>query len=84
MYNDKWEKVIVVDEFIKVKGGKLIFYNVMIMRYGLVILEFVDKGKEKMKIVFFLKWIVLEFLVELKVVLNMNKVKDWNEFEIVF
>lgn len=81
LYNDKWEKATVVDESIKVKGGKTIPYNVTVTRHGPVISEFADKGKEKTKTVFALKWTALEPSAELKAVLNMNKAKDWNEFE---
>ena len=74
-------KATVVDESIKVKGGKTIPYNVTVTRHGPVISEFADKGKEKTKTVFALKWTALEPSAELKAVLNMNKAKDWNEFE---
>ena len=33
LYNDKWEKATVVDESIKVKGGKTIPYNVTVTRH---------------------------------------------------
>ena len=49
LYNDKWEKATVVDESIKVKGGKTIPYNVTITRHGPVISEFADKGRRKRK-----------------------------------
>ncbi|CKH36331.1 Penicillin amidase [Streptococcus pneumoniae] len=70
-----------MDESIKVKGGKTIPYNVTVTRHGPVISEFADKGKKKTKTVFALKWTALEPSAELKAVLNMNKAKDWNEFE---
>lgn len=49
LYNDKWEKATVVDESIKVKGGKTIPYNVTITRHAPVISEFADKGRRKRK-----------------------------------
>ncbi|KFN01268.1 penicillin acylase family protein [Bacillus clarus] len=81
LYNDKWEKATVVDESIKVKGGKTVPYRVMITRHGPVISEFADKSKDKEKTVFALKWTALEPSAELKAVLNMNKAKNWSEFE---
>ncbi len=68
LYNDKWEKATVVDESIKVKGGKTIPYNVTVTVHGPVISEFTDKGKAKNenKNSICFKWTALEPSAELK------------------
>lgn len=78
-YKDKWEKAKIVDEPIKVKDGKTIDYQVTITRHGPVVSEFAGKsGKDK---VLALRWTALDPSAELEAVLNMNKAKDWDEFE---
>lgn len=79
LYNDKWEKATIVNEPIKVKGGKTIPYEVTVTRHGPVISEFAYKNKDEA--VFALKWTALEPSGELKAVLNMNKATNWAEFE---
>ncbi|HYK73191.1 MAG TPA: penicillin acylase family protein [Pseudoneobacillus sp.] len=79
LFMDKWEKAKIVKEPIKVKGEKTIDYEVMITRHGPVISDFAgEAGKNE---VLALQWTALEPSPELEAVLNMNKAKNWDEFE---
>lgn len=50
LYNDKWEKATVVDESIKVKGGKTIPYNVTVTSKTVQSFQSLRiKGKRKRK-----------------------------------
>ncbi|MGE7660531.1 penicillin acylase family protein [Peribacillus sp. NPDC097197] len=78
-YKEKWEKAKIIDEPIKVKDGKTIDYQVTITRHGPVVSEFA--GKSGKNTVLALRWTALDPSAELEAVLNMNKAKNWNEFE---
>lgn len=79
MYNGRWEEATVVKEPIKVKGEKAIDYEVVITRHGPVISEFAEEtGKGT---VLALRWTALDPSAELEAILNMNKAKNWEEFE---
>ncbi|WP_026694716.1 penicillin acylase family protein [Peribacillus kribbensis] len=79
LHNGKWEKAEVVKEPIKVKDSKTIPYQVSITRHGPIISEFAgDSGKN---VRLSLRWTALDPSGELEAVLNMNKAKNWNEFE---
>ena len=79
LYKKKWEKAEIVDEPIKVKDAKTLDYKVTITRHGPVISEFAGQtGKDK---VLALRWTALDPSAELEAVLNMNKAKNWEEFE---
>jgi len=79
LYNEQWENPTVISEPIKVKGGKIIDYEVTITRHGPVISEFAaETGKEH---VLSLQWTALEPSSELEAVLEFNKAGNWGEFE---
>lgn len=79
LYNKKWEKAQVIHEPIKVKKQKTIDYKITVTRHGPIISEFAaDSGKDT---VLSLQWTALQPSNELEAVLNMNKAKNWNEFE---
>ncbi|MDZ5474516.1 penicillin acylase family protein [Bacillus sp. 31A1R] len=79
LYNDEWEKAQIVKEPIKVKDKPTIDYEVTITRHGPVVSEFAaDSGKDT---VLSLQWTALQASNELEAVLNMNKAKNWDEFE---
>jgi penicillin G amidase len=79
LFMDKWEKAKVIKEPIKVKDEKTIDYEVIITRHGPIISDFAgETGKET---VLSMQWTALEPSPELEGVLEMNKAKDWNEFE---
>ncbi len=80
LHNEKWEKAKIVEEPIKVKGEKTIPYKVTITRHGPVINDFAYEPKgnnEKLA----MKWTALEPTKELEAVIQMNKAKDWPQFE---
>ncbi|PLS15718.1 penicillin acylase family protein [Bacillus sp. M6-12] len=78
-YNGKWEKAKVIKERIKVKDAKTIDFEVTETRHGPVISEFAaESGKD---MVLALRWTALDPSAELEAVLNMNKAKNWDEFE---
>jgi penicillin G amidase len=79
LFREKWERAKVIEEPIKVKKGETIDYKVTITRHGPVISDFAgDTGKE---MVLALQWTALEPSPELEAVLEMNKAKNWDEFE---
>jgi penicillin G amidase len=79
LFMEQWEKANIVDEPIKVKGNKTIDYKVTITRHGPIISEFAGERGKDMALA--LKWTALEPSPELEAVLEMNKAKNWNEFE---
>ncbi len=79
LYNKQWYDARIINEPIKVKGEKTIPYKVTITKHGPVISEFAYQNKDNT--VFSLQWTALEPSKELEAVLNMNRAKNWNEFE---
>ncbi|MGV3467285.1 MAG: penicillin acylase family protein, partial [Heyndrickxia sp.] len=79
LYNNQWYDATVMNEPIKVKGEKTIPYKVTITKHGPVISEFAYQNKDNT--VFSLQWTALEPSKELEAVLNMNRAKNWDEFE---
>ncbi|UTE79422.1 penicillin acylase family protein [Rossellomorea sp. KS-H15a] len=79
LYDGKWEKATIVQEPIKVKDGGTIPYKVTITRHGPVISEFAhqDEAKEVMS----MRWTALDPSLELSAIININKAKNWDEFE---
>jgi len=79
MYNDEWEAAEIISEPIGIKDQKTLDYEVMLTRHGPVISEFAeDLGRD---MVLSLQWTALQPSAELEAILNMNKAKDWTEFE---
>lgn len=79
LYNDQWVDAQIIAEPIKVKGGETIPYEVTVTRHGPVISEFAYDTKDDT--VFALQWTALEPSNELEAVLNMNRARNWEEFE---
>ncbi|WP_442970795.1 penicillin acylase family protein [Rossellomorea sp. LJF3] len=79
LYDGKWEKATIVQEPIKVKDSETIPYKVTITRHGPVISEFAhqDEAKEVMA----MRWTALDPSLELSAIININKAKNWDEFE---
>src|SRR5699024_6278619 len=78
-YEDNWEKADVIVEPIKVKDEETIAYQVTETRHGPVISEFAEEsGKDT---VMSLRWTALDATTELQAILEMNKAKNWEEFE---
>ncbi|WP_142953521.1 penicillin acylase family protein [Bacillus sp. es.034] len=79
LYDGNWEKATIVQEPIKVKDGETIPYKVTITRHGPVISEFAhqDEAKEVMA----MRWTALDPSLELSAIININKAKNWDEFE---
>lgn len=79
LYNNKWEKAEIISEPIKIKDKQTLEYEVLITRHGPIISEFAeDIGAST---VLSLQWTALQPSAELEAILNMNKAKDWPEFE---
>lgn len=79
LYEDNWEKADVIDEPIKVKDGETLAYQVTETRHGPVISEFAEEsGKDT---VMSLRWTALDATTELQAILEMNKAKNWEDFE---
>lgn len=78
-YNGRWEKADIINEPIKVKGGKTEDYKVTVTRHGPVISEFAYQNGDGH--VLALQWTALQPSSELEAVLNMNRAANWNEFE---
>ncbi|MBK3494557.1 penicillin acylase family protein [Viridibacillus sp. YIM B01967] len=79
-YEGKWEKAIVRDEPIKIKGAKTVEFEVVETRHGPIISDLAFK-KEKSTAVFSLQWTALEPTLELQAILNMNRAENWEQFE---
>lgn len=79
LFEGKWEKATVIDEPIKVKDGETIDYQVIETRHGPIISEFAyESGKDT---VLSLRWTALEPTTELEAILEINRAKNWDEFE---
>lgn len=79
-YENKWEQAEVRKEKIKVKGKKAVDYEVVVTRHGPIISDLAFK-KEKPTAVFSMQWTALQSTQELQAILNMDKAKDWHQFE---
>lgn len=79
LYQGKWEKGTVIEEPIRVKGGKVIPFQVIYTRHGPVISEFAFPSKDDT--VLSLRWTALDSTQELQAILGMDKAKSWTEFE---
>jgi penicillin G amidase len=79
LYDGKWEKATIIQEPIKVKGGGSIPYKVTITRHGPVISEFAHQKEGEQ--VMAMRWTALDPSLELSAIININKAKNWEEFE---
>lgn len=79
LYNDTWEEASVIPYQIKVKDEKAVDYEIVVTRHGPVISEFAAEGGKDT--VLSLQWTALQPSTELEAILNMNKAKNWDEFE---
>lgn len=79
-YENKWEQAEVRKEKIKVKGQKAIDYKVIVTRHGPIISDLAFK-KEKPTAVFSMQWTALQSTQELQAILNIDKAKNWGQFE---
>lgn len=79
-YENKWEQAEVRKEKIKVKGQKAIDYKVVVTRHGPIISDLAFK-KEKPTAVFSMQWTALQSTQELQAILNIDKAKNWGQFE---
>jgi penicillin G amidase len=79
LYDGKWEKATIIDEPIKVKDNETIPYKVTITRHGPVISEFAHHNEDEQ--VMSMRWTALDPSLELSAIININKAKNWGEFE---
>nr|WP_113968455.1 penicillin acylase family protein [Rossellomorea aquimaris] len=79
LYDENWERATIIEEPIKVKDGDTIPYEVTITRHGPVISEFAHQNEREK--VLSMRWTALDPSLELLAILNINKAKDWDEFE---
>ncbi|MGG1630684.1 penicillin acylase family protein [Rossellomorea sp. NRS-1567] len=79
LYDENWERATIIEEPIKVKDGNTIPYEVTITRHGPVISEFAHQNESEK--VLSMRWTALDPSLELLAILNINKAKDWDEFE---
>jgi len=79
LYDENWERATIIEEPIKVKDGDTIPYEVTITRHGPVISEFAHQNESEK--VLSMRWTALDPSLELLAILNINKAKDWDEFE---
>ncbi|PFA67774.1 penicillin acylase family protein [Bacillus sp. AFS015802] len=79
LYDEKWEMATIIKEPIKVKDRETIPYVVTITRHGPVISEFAHQndGEKVMS----MRWTALDPSLELLAIVNINKAKNWDEFE---
>lgn len=79
LFEGEWEDATVIDEPIKVKDQETVDYQVIETRHGPVVSEFAeDSGKDT---VLSLRWTALDPTTELEAILEINKAKNWEEFE---
>ncbi|WP_064093609.1 penicillin acylase family protein [Rossellomorea aquimaris] len=79
LYNENWEKATIISEPINIKDEKTIPYEVTITRHGPVISEFAHQNDSEK--VLSMRWTALDPSLELLAIININKAKDWGEFE---
>ncbi|MCS1351076.1 penicillin acylase family protein [Mechercharimyces sp. CAU 1602] len=78
-YMDKWEKIKIIEEKIKVKESNTIPHQVHITRHGPIISEFIDNDISDSA--FSLRWTALDPSNEMEAVLRFNRAKNWDEFK---
>ncbi|WP_051239896.1 penicillin acylase family protein [Pontibacillus halophilus] len=79
MYEGEWEKAKVIQEPINVKGEDTIPYTVVETRHGPILSEFAGQSDGEHALA--LRWTALDATTELEAFLDVNKAKNWNEFE---
>ncbi|MFC7321348.1 penicillin acylase family protein [Halobacillus campisalis] len=79
LFEEKWEEAEVINEPIRVKGEDTIDYSVTETRHGPVISEFAENTGESS--VLSLRWTALDPTTELEAILEINKARNWEEFE---
>ncbi|MDR7071304.1 penicillin acylase family protein [Fictibacillus barbaricus] len=78
-YMANWEKATVINEVIKVKDKPDVNQEVVITRHGPVISEFAHQDKPGEALA--LQWTALQPSKELEAVIQMNRSKNWEQFE---
>lgn len=80
LYDGEWEQAEVRDETIRVKGEDDIPFEVVVTRHGPIVSDLVFE-EEETDALFSMQWTALEPTKELEAVLNMNKARNWEDFE---
>jgi penicillin G amidase len=78
-YMANWEKADVIKEVIKIKDKPDVEHEVVITRHGPVISEFAHQDKPGTALA--LQWTALQPSKELEAVIQMNRSKNWEQFE---
>lgn len=78
-YLANWEKADIINEVIKVKDKPDVDHEVVITRHGPIISEFAHDDKPGTALA--LKWTALQPSKELEAVIQMNRSKNWEQFE---
>lgn len=81
LYDGKYYKAEVRDEPIRVKGGEVVDFEVVVTKHGPVISELVFE-EEPVGEVFSMQWTALEPTRELQAVLGFNKSQNWEDFDL--
>ncbi len=79
-YMGQWEKATVHQEDILVKGGTVVPFQVLETRHGPIISDLAKANPDDAPL-YALQWTALRPTHELDAVLNMNRAKNWEEFE---
>ncbi|SFG28777.1 penicillin amidase [Halobacillus alkaliphilus] len=79
LFEDEWEQADVIKEPIRVKDQETLDYEVVETRHGPVISEFAEQSGDD--VVLSLRWTALDPTTELEAILEINRAKNWNEFE---
>lgn len=79
LYMGKWERATIIEEPIRVKGGKVVPFQVVYTCHGPVISDFAYPSKDDT--VLALRWTALDPSLELQAILGIDKAKNWREFE---
>lgn len=81
LYDGEYYEAVVRDEDIKVKGGEVVDFEVVMTKHGPIISDFVF-DEEPASAVFSMQWTALEATNELQAVLGFNKSENWEQFEV--
>ena len=78
LVNDQWEKMELIKEKIRIRGGKEINKTIRVTRHGPVISDFIRDGVATEALA--LKWTAHDPNKELCALHGTNRARNWNEF----
>ena len=79
LYGSEWLDLIEIPEPIRIRGGRVEDFTVLVTRHGPIISDLTRVSEDGL--VYALQWTALQPSLELEAILNMDRAADWASFE---